>query len=204
MPPKAKEAVKKPATQVVRPSISDASLVLTPEDVIEGNQVRPLPMQVLVYFLVPLFAFILDSSGFQERIETGIDWTLIEQAARHHKHLCLREEIPTKTFSEGLQTKIENSIFGGFLNAESGISLDQQWELVLPITLWDIEKFENEEGKICFHSANCITDNMTKLIKRAVMLEDREVLRQDIKMVNVLRVHDSQVKSLQTKPTKLI
>lgn len=97
-------------------------------------------------------------------------------------------------FSESLQTKIENSIFGGFLNEESGLTLNQQWELLLPITLWDIEKFANEEGQICFHNANCITDDMVKLIKRAVMLNDREVLREDIKMVNVLRVNDSQVK----------
>lgn len=68
----------------------------------------------------------------------------------------------------------------------------------MPITLWDNEKFANEEGKVCFHSANCITDDMVKLIKRAVMLNDREVLRQSIKMVNVLRVNGAQVKSQDT------
>lgn len=123
--------------------------------------------------------------GFQERIETGIDWTLIEQASRHHIKHCLKEEIPPLAFSKALQTKIENSIFGGFLNEQSGLTLDQQWELLLPITLWDNEKFANEEGKVCFHSANCITDDMVKLIKKAVMVNDREVLRQSIKMVDI-------------------
>lgn len=36
MPPKPKEAVKKPALQIARPPISDSSLLFVPEDAIEG------------------------------------------------------------------------------------------------------------------------------------------------------------------------
>lgn len=36
MPPKSKETAKKPAPQIVRPPISDASLFFVPEDVVEG------------------------------------------------------------------------------------------------------------------------------------------------------------------------
>lgn len=97
-------------------------------------------------------------------------------------------------FSEALKNKIANSILAGFLDDESSISLEQQWECILPITQWDNEKFSNEEGQICFKNANFITDDMVKLIKKAVMLNDRAVLRNDLKMVNVLRVTDSQVK----------
>lgn len=131
-------------------------------------------------------------TGFEERIETGIDWTLVEQSARHHKKAC-HESVPAVSFSEALKSKIDNSIFSSFLNEESGLSLDQQWELLLPITLWDNEKFATDEGKICFHNANNITDDMVKMIKRAVAVGDRDLLRKELKMVNVLRVNDSSV-----------
>lgn len=63
----------------------------------------------------------------------------------------------------------------------------------MPITLWDNEKFANEEGKICFKTINCITDDMVKLIKKAVKVGDREVLKKELKKVSVLRVNDTQV-----------
>ncbi|KAL0848975.1 hypothetical protein ABMA28_013361 [Loxostege sticticalis] len=171
MPPKPKEVPKKPPPQVARPPISESSLLYVPDDAIEG---------------------------FQDRIETGIDWTLIESAARHHRKLCKKADLPTIPFSEALQNKIRKSIFNGFLDEESGLTLDQQWELLLPITLWDNDKFSNEEGKTCFNSINCITDDMVKLIKRAVKLGDREVLRKELKAVSVLRVNDTQMTELDS------
>ncbi|XP_059059227.1 uncharacterized protein LOC131852575 isoform X2 [Achroia grisella] len=134
--------------------------------------------------------------GYQERIETGIDWTIIELAARHHKRLCLRENLTKVAFTEALQSKINKSIFCGFLNEHSNISLDEQWELILPITLWDNEKFASEEAKICFHSCNNITDNMVKLIKKAVRFGDKKVLKQNLKLVPVLRLNDAQITDL--------
>lgn len=110
--------------------------------------------------------------------------------------MCKKADLPTIPFSEALQNKIKKSIFNGFLDEESGLTLDQQWELLLPITLWDNDKFSNEEGKTCFNSINCITDDMVKLIKRAVKLGDREVLRKELKAVSVLRVNDTQVRFL--------
>ncbi|XP_063839264.1 uncharacterized protein LOC135088346 [Ostrinia nubilalis] len=171
MPPKpAKDVPKKPPPQVARPPISDSSLMYIPDDAIEG---------------------------FQERIETGIDWTLIETAARHHRELC-QTDLPTITFTEALQNKIKKSIFNGFLDEESGLTLDQQWELLLPITLWDNEKFANEEGQTCFNSINCITDDMVKLIKKTVKIGDRNVLRREIKAASVLRVNDTQMTELDS------
>lgn len=103
------------------------------------------------------------------------------------------------TFSQALQHKLNFSIINGFLDPKSGLNLQQQWEFMLPITLWDNEKFATEEGKICFHNANCITDDVVKLIKKAIKVGDRKVLKKDIKMVNSLRVNDSQVNTKNYK-----
>ncbi|XP_026757456.2 uncharacterized protein LOC113517096 isoform X1 [Galleria mellonella] len=171
MPPKHKEMAKKAILQVNRPAISDSTLLYVPSNAIEG---------------------------YQERIETGIDWTLVELAARHHRQLCLRGNITKVTFTEALQNKINKSILKAFLNEQSNLSLEEQWELLLPITLWDNEKFANEESKICFRSYNNITDDMVKLIKRAVQLGDRKVLRQELKLVPVLRLNDAQLTELDS------
>lgn len=131
--------------------------------------------------------------GYQERIETGIDWTVIETAARHHKLLCQNEDIPQKTFSEALQNKIDNGILGHFLNEDSGLTLQQQWEFLYPTTFWDNEKFATDEGKICFQNANCITDEMETIIKEAVKYNSRDVLKKRLKSVHLLRVNNAQV-----------
>lgn len=131
--------------------------------------------------------------GYQERIETGIPWTLAEEAARHHKHECLKKCIPKLPFTQALQNKINNSIMCGFFDEKSKFSLREQWDILLPMTLWDNEKFSNEEKKICFQSCNSLTNDMIQLIKRAVQHDDRNVLKNDLKMVNVLRVTDCKV-----------
>ncbi|XP_060801362.1 uncharacterized protein LOC106142986 [Amyelois transitella] len=173
MPPK--EAVKKPPTAVSRPPISDSSLLHIPEDAVEG---------------------------FVERIETGIDWTLIEQAARHHKNKCLQDDIPKCTFSEALQTKLENSIFHTFLDKKSTLTLDEQWELIIPTAVWDNAKFSNEEGKICFRSANNLTDNMENIIKKAVKMGDRDIIPKEFQLIPVLRVTDAKMTELDGKLAK--
>lgn len=66
----------------------------------------------------------------------------------------------------------------------------------MPAVVWDNQRFATDEGKICFHNANCITDDMMKVIKRAVKANDRNVLKHDMKMVNVLRVNDSKMAEL--------
>ncbi|CAH0404662.1 unnamed protein product [Chilo suppressalis] len=166
MPPKVKEAVpKKPPPPVIRPPISESSLVHVPDDAVEG---------------------------YQERLEKGIEWTLIEKAAKHHNELSSRPGIRTRTFAVALQNKINQSILSGFLNQESDITLEQQWEL-LPITLWDNEKFANEEAKICFENRNNITNDLIKLIKKAVKSGDSEVLKRELKLISILRVNDAQM-----------
>ncbi|XP_072936598.1 uncharacterized protein [Epargyreus clarus] len=176
MPPKPKEVVKKPPPPVLRPEISDASLNYVPEDAIDG---------------------------YQTRIETGIEWTLLEDAGRYHKQRCRREYIPKITFSEALKSKIEKSILNGFLENKSDISLKEQWEIMLPITLWDNEKFANEEGKTCFHSANSITDDIIFLIKKAVLVNDREMLKKDLKMISVLRLNDAEMTNVDESLNEL-
>ncbi|XP_045768015.1 uncharacterized protein LOC123869206 isoform X1 [Maniola jurtina] len=171
MPPKPKESAttKKPTAQVVRPSISNSSLNYIPDDALEG---------------------------FQERIETGINWTLIEEAARYHREKSMKENIPVLTFSEALQKKIQKSILHGFLDEESTLTLQEQWETLLPMSIWDNEKCSTDEGKICFNNINSLTDDVIGLIKRAVQHDDREVLKRDLKMVTVLRVNDSEMTEL--------
>lgn len=102
-------------------------------------------------------------------------------------------EIPTITFSQALNNKIKKSILNGFLDETSSLSIDDHWELLLPITLWDVAKFANEEGQICFHSINCITEDIDKLIKKAVKFGNRELLKKELKQVPILRVNDSEV-----------
>lgn len=92
-----------------------------------------------------------------------------------------------------MQDKIQKSILHGFLDEDSKISLREQWEILLPMTIWDNERCSNEEGKICFNNINSITDDVLALIKRAVHFDDREGLKRDLKMVTVLRVNDSEV-----------
>ncbi|XP_063358653.1 uncharacterized protein LOC134648113 [Cydia amplana] len=169
MPPK--EPAKKTALPVARLPISDSSLVLLPDNVLEG---------------------------FQERLETGIDWTHEALARRYHRSKCLREDIPTVPFSKGLQNRIQKSILSGFLDENSPISLQDQWEILLPLTQWDISRFSNEEGKACFRSVNCITDNVENLIKRAVKAGDRALLRKDLKEVPILRIFDSKITELDS------
>ncbi|XP_047042071.1 uncharacterized protein LOC124646078 isoform X2 [Helicoverpa zea] len=170
MPPKSKsEAPKKSAPPVIRPPISDHSLMYVPQDVLKG---------------------------FQERVETGIDWTLIESGARHHREHCKRDDIPKNTFTQALQSKFDKCIIQGFLDENSGLSIEQHWEFLMPAVVWDNQRFATDEGKICFHNANCITDDMMKVIKRAVKANDRNVLKHDMKMVNVLRVNDSKMTEL--------
>ncbi|KAL4715148.1 hypothetical protein ACJJTC_012195 [Scirpophaga incertulas] len=91
MPPKTKDPTsKKLPTQIARPPISESSLFLIPEDAVEG---------------------------YQDRIYDGINWTLLEQAARYHKEKSLSCN-SLKGFSEALQAKINDSIFNGFFNEE--------------------------------------------------------------------------------------
>ncbi|CAH2066291.1 unnamed protein product, partial [Iphiclides podalirius] len=168
MPPKVKESSKKILPPITRPEISNTSLNYVPNDAIEG---------------------------YQERLETGVDWTIEEQAVRHRKK-CFYHHLPEVTFSEALNAKISKSVLSGFLNNNSKISLSDQWELILPTTLWDIEKFANEESKICFHNANCITDDVINLINKSVRKNDRNMLLRDFKDVTVLRVNDSQMTTL--------
>ncbi|XP_063376049.1 uncharacterized protein LOC134663574 [Cydia fagiglandana] len=168
MPPK--EPVKKSLAPIPRPPISDSSLIFLPDDVLEG---------------------------FQERLETGIDWSLEALARRYHRSKCLREHIPTVPFSEGLQNRIQKSILSGFLDENSPISLQDQWEILLPLTQWDVSK-SNEEGKVCFRSVNCITDNVEKLIERAVKAVDRALLMKDLKEVPMLRILDSKITDLDS------
>ncbi|CAH0726498.1 unnamed protein product, partial [Brenthis ino] len=167
MPPKSKEIpTKKPLPQILRPSISGASLNYVPDNALDG---------------------------YQERIETGIPWTLTEEAARHHKHECFKKYIPKLQLTQALQNKINNSIMCGFFDEKSKFSLKDQWDILLPMTLWDNEKFSNEEKKIWFQSCNSLTNDMIQLIKRAVQHDDRNVLKNDFKMVNVLRVTDCKM-----------
>ncbi|XP_052746171.1 uncharacterized protein LOC112058285 [Bicyclus anynana] len=176
MPPKPKEpAIKKLATQVMRPSISDSSLNYTPCDAVEG---------------------------YEERIETGIDWTLAEEAARHHREKCRKKNIPVLPFSEALNKKIQKSILHGCLNENSTLSLKEYWEIYLPMVIWDNEKCSNEEGKICFNSINSFTDDLRGLIQKAVHRDDRKVLKRELKMVNVLRVNDSEMTELDEELKK--
>ncbi|XP_053625801.1 uncharacterized protein LOC128683833 isoform X2 [Plodia interpunctella] len=163
------EAAKKPATAIARPPISDSSLMYIPEDAVEG---------------------------FQERIETGIEWTLIEKGALYHRTNCFKDDIPSCTFTESLNTKLENSIYQTFLDNESNIKLEDKWELLLPIALWDNEKFSNEEGKICFRSANNLTEDMDKIIKNAVKAGDQDGIMKDFYLVDVLRVNDAKMTEL--------
>ncbi|XP_063529827.1 uncharacterized protein LOC134741029 [Cydia strobilella] len=169
MPPK--EPAKKTPPPIVRLPISDSSLVLLPDNVLEG---------------------------FQERLETGIDWTHEALARRFHRSKCLREDIPTVPFSKGLQNRIQKSILNGFLDENSPISLQDQWEILLPLTQWDISRFSNEEGKVCFRSVNCITENVERLIKRAVTAGDRALLRKELKEVPMLRIFDSKITELDS------
>ncbi|XP_047507392.1 uncharacterized protein LOC125051224 [Pieris napi] len=173
MPPK--ETAKKPATQIQRPNVSDATLNYVPEDALEG---------------------------YQDRIETGVDFTLLEAAGRYHKQKCLKENIPRVPFSVALENKIKTSILNGFFDEESNLSLQEHWEILLPISLWDNEKFANEEGKICFHNCNCITDDMLMLIKKAVKLNDRKILNDELKLVNILRVNDIEMTELDSDLTE--
>lgn len=136
------------------------------------------------------------SPGFQERLETYIDWTITESSCRFHKDQYKKNADAKVTFSQALKRKIRGSIISGFLNKKSGLTLQQNWELLLPITIWDIEKFATEEGKTCFHSDNCVTDDLMKLIKNAVDAGDRNVLKNDLMMVNVLRVNGMQVNTI--------
>lgn len=135
--------------------------------------------------------------GFQERLETGINWTVISSALRGHKALCKRDPIPKVTFSEALQNKISKSIINAIMNEESGMSLEQHWEFFLPTTLWDNEKFANKEEKIYFNNDNCITDDLLSLIRKTVKSGDRKILKDEMKMVHVLRVNDSEVNNAE-------
>ncbi|XP_045768090.1 uncharacterized protein LOC123869206 isoform X2 [Maniola jurtina] len=97
---------------------------------------------------------------------------------------------------EALQKKIQKSILHGFLDEESTLTLQEQWETLLPMSIWDNEKCSTDEGKICFNNINSLTDDVIGLIKRAVQHDDREVLKRDLKMVTVLRVNDSEMTEL--------
>ncbi|KAH9644548.1 hypothetical protein HF086_002349 [Spodoptera exigua] len=175
MPKSKVDVVKKSAPPVIRPAISQSSLVFVPGDVLEG---------------------------FQERLETGIDWTVTESSCRFHKDEYKRNSTTKVTFAQALKEKISKSIISGFLNDDSGLTLQQNWELLLPITLWDKEKFATDEGKTCFHNENCITDDLIKLIEKAVKAGDREVLRNELMMVNVLRVNGMQMTELDDSLTQ--
>lgn len=122
-----------------------------------------------------------------------MDWSLTACGVRYHKALCKREDIPKVTFSEALENKISKSFLYGFLDEESGLTLKEHWDFLLPTTLWDIEKFANEEGKICFKNENCITDNLVAMIKKAMKEGDRNSFKDSLKQVKVLRVNDSEV-----------
>ncbi|XP_021205565.1 uncharacterized protein LOC101743892 isoform X2 [Bombyx mori] len=169
MPPKPKDNIKKPTQIATRPIISNSSLLRIPENAVEG---------------------------YQQRILTDIDWTLLEKAFRHHKLNCERVEIPQVTLKEALQKKVESSILRGFLDESSTLTLQDQWELFLPITLWEIEKFANSEGMICFQNNNSITNDLVKLIRKAVKLNDREILRKELKAVDVLRINEAEITKL--------
>lgn len=132
-------------------------------------------------------------TGFQERIETGVEWVLLEEAVRHHKALCLRNNIPVVYFSKALEKKLKNSIIGEFLDNESPLTLQQHWEVTLPMTLFDIQKCSSIEGKTCYNSANCITDDPIALIQNAVIANNRKVLKEDLTKTHVLRITDSKV-----------
>ncbi|XP_013134057.1 PREDICTED: uncharacterized protein LOC106099912 isoform X1 [Papilio polytes] len=168
MPPKAKEIARKVVVPVNRPDISDASLNFVPGDAVEG---------------------------YQERIETGVDWTIQQEAARYCKHRY-HGEVPEVLFSQALHQKISKSVLGGFLDKHSNISLQNQWEIILPTAVWDNEKFANEESKICWQNDNCITDDLINLIKNAVSYDDRKILEHDFKNVNILRVNDCKMTKL--------
>lgn len=132
-------------------------------------------------------------TGFEDRIETGVDWVLLEESARHHKALSLRQDIPMVRFSKALKNKINNSIIGEFLDNDSPLTLQQHWEVTLPMTIFDIEKCGTTEGKICYRSANCVTEDPKALIQIAVIENSRKVLKEELRKIRVLRVIDSKV-----------
>lgn len=132
--------------------------------------------------------------GYQDRIETGIAWTLIEQAARHHKKRSLRNNLPQLCFSEALEKQLQKSILKDFLNDNSGLTLEKQWELLLPITLWDNNKFADNEDQQCFNSHNNISDNLMEILKNAVNKDDRKLIRKELKKISTLRLIDTNVR----------
>ncbi|KAI5635414.1 hypothetical protein NE865_11883 [Phthorimaea operculella] len=169
MPPKAKPApsfFKKNALSAVRPprpAISQSSLLLVPEDAVEGHQ---------------------------ERLYRCVEWTLGGSAIRHHQRKCLTKDIPPLSFTEALSKKISESILNAFLDENSTLTLQQHWDVTLPLALWDSENGSAEE-KNCFKNRNNIIDDLVPLIKLAVKETDREILRQGLRNALVLRVTNS-------------
>ncbi|XP_049887737.1 uncharacterized protein LOC126381994 isoform X2 [Pectinophora gossypiella] len=166
MPPKAAAKVAAPAARL---QISDSSLVYLAEDAVEG---------------------------FQDRLDQCVDWNIRGTAIRHHLELCRREDIPTLKFTDALNNKIKNSILHGFLDEHSTLTLQEHWETLLPMAIWDNENCGVEEAKTCFRSVNNITDNLLHLIKDAVKANNRQVLKKHLKTVHVLRVNDIQMTDL--------
>lgn len=163
-----------------------------------STKVSPLPVQRLPYKNSELIVSgeciaISIITGFQDRVETGVEWVLLEEAVRHHKAQSLRKDIPTVGFSKALENKIKNSIIGEFLDTESSLTLQQRWEVTLPMTIFDIEKCADKEGKICFLSTNSITDEPKALIRYAVIANNEKVLKDELTKIRVLRVIDSKV-----------
>ncbi|XP_041971359.1 uncharacterized protein LOC121727544 [Aricia agestis] len=162
---KPKAVPVKKAVKSLRPSISDSSLNFLPDDALEG---------------------------FQERIEYGVEWNLHEQAARHHRINCKRDEIPAVKFSEALQDTIKKSILYGFLE-DHNVSLQVRWDSLLTMDLWNKDNIDKEEKDPCLKAEDLITDDVLKLIKKAVLLDDRNVLKEELKKVSVLRVIDAKM-----------
>lgn len=138
------------------------------------------------------FAFFI-IAGFQDRIEKGIEWVLTEEAVRHHKALGRREHIPAVYFSKALKTKLKSSLIGKFLDNKSSLTLQEHWEITLPMAIFDTQQCANKERQICYSNANCITDDPLALIMKAVIANSRKVLKEEFRKIRVLRVIDSKV-----------
>ncbi|CAG9100010.1 unnamed protein product [Plutella xylostella] len=149
------------------PKISDASLLRVPEDALPG---------------------------YNERILTGIEWNTAHEVTRYIREKCNRKLDPV-TFKVAIRDKIQKSILSPFFN-KSNLTVDELWEVYLPMILWDKERLITTEEKACYEFDNCITDNIIEMIRKAVNLESKVALRKMFKEVEVLRLIDAKMTKL--------
>lgn len=95
-------------------------------------------------------------------------------------------EFPAMGFTLAFEGKMADSFIGKFLNAETEMTLEELWCYIIPLQLYDND-YGTDEQKTCFLEKNCVTDNCLKIIKKAVIANDREILLSEFKKVCVLR-----------------